>query len=80
MGTREKLIAKIESKPTRHDITLSEIKSYLEYFDFVQVRQNGSHRHFLHRESGKLITIVEHNGVVKASYVAAAASVVHGVD
>ena len=69
MGTREKLIKRVESRPVRHDITLSELSAYLSCFGFHQVRQRGSHRQFLHPKSGHLLTIAEHDGNIAAAYV-----------
>lgn len=69
MSSKDKLIAKIESSKIRKDVTLEELTSYLGFFGIVCARTRGSHRQFIHRNSGKVLTVASHNNCVKACYI-----------
>ena len=52
MGKKEKLIAKIETKPIRSDILFDELEQYYNYFGYYAKKQNAtSHIQFV--KSGK---------------------------
>ena len=70
MGKKfEALAKKMEQKPVRSDLTLSEVTKYLNHYGFEQVRQKGSHRFFRYKDGCIGITIVEHGGIVNPPYI-----------
>lgn len=68
MGKNDKLIERIESTPVRKDITPEELERYLTIHGFVNARQKGSHRTYVH-ESGEVFTVVVTQKPIKPCYV-----------
>ncbi len=60
----EKLIEKMEQQP--NGIRPKEAEKVLEAYGYVPVRQKGSHKHYLNKEKGDLITIKQENPLKKA--------------
>lgn len=52
MSQKEKLISKMQSKPTPKMVEFSDFKKYLEYYGFVLDRTSGSHNMFVHPKNG----------------------------
>ena len=76
MGKKEKLIAKIETKPIRSDILFDELEQYYNYFGYYAKKQNAtSHIQFV--KSGKRPVTVKKQNPVKCSYVKQAIAIVH---
>lgn len=79
MGKMEKLIAKIESKPIRTDISYTELERYYNHFGYFAKKQNGtSHVQFV--KPGKTPVTVKKQSPVKSCYVKQAITVVHDDD
>lgn len=64
MSTTEKLIDKMKRQP--HGIRPEEAEKVLKAFNYIPVRQKGSHKHYLNSASGDLITIKQENPLKKA--------------
>ena len=69
MGKNEKLINKIESKPTRKDITPDELEKYLKIHGFESNRQVGSHKNYINKKAGLVFTVVVNKNPIKPCYV-----------
>ena len=64
MPSIEKIIEKMNRQP--HGIRLEEAEKVLKAYDYVFVRQRGSHRQYLNHTTGDLITIKQENPLKKA--------------
>lgn len=64
MAKVEKIIEKMKSQP--NGIRMSEIELVLKHYEYVEIRQKGSHRHF--SNGSDLITIKVENPL-KVAYV-----------
>lgn len=63
MPTVDKIIEKMKRKPNA--IRPTEAEKVLKAFGYEAVRQRGSHKHYLNRQSGNLITIKQDNPLKK---------------
>lgn len=63
MANIEKLIKKMKNKP--NSIRPEEAEKVLIYFNYIPVRQKGSHKHYLNKKTGDLITIKQENPLKK---------------
>ena len=61
MANIEKLIEKMKNKP--NSIRPEEAEKVLIYFNYI--RQKGSHKHYLNKKTGDLITIKQENPLKK---------------
>ena len=64
MPTVKKLIEKMKRQP--NGIRSEETDKVLAAYNYVPVRQKGSHKHYLNKETGDLITIKQENPLKKA--------------
>jgi predicted RNA binding protein YcfA (HicA-like mRNA interferase family) len=60
----EKIINKMKRQP--NGIRQEEADKVLKAYGYELVRQKGSHRHYLNKETGELITIKQENPLKKA--------------
>lgn len=63
MSTVEKIIRKM--KPQPNGIRMEEASKVLNAYGYKYVRQKGSHRHYLNKETGDLITIKQESPLKK---------------
>ncbi|MCH5259059.1 MAG: type II toxin-antitoxin system HicA family toxin [Lachnospiraceae bacterium] len=63
MPTVEKIIEKMKRQP--NSTRVSEAEKVLNAFGYEAVRQKGSHKHYLNKRSGDLITIKQENPLKK---------------
>ena len=63
MANIEKLIDKMKNQP--NGIRLEEAEKVLIYFNYLPVRQKGSHKHYLNEKTGDLITIKQETPLKK---------------
>lgn len=54
-----KIIEKMKNQP--NSIRLEEVEKVLKHYEYEFVRQKGSHRHYLNKATGDLITIKQEN-------------------
>lgn len=66
MSNVKKLIEKMKQQP--NGIRPEEVEKVLGAYGYVPVRQKGSHKHYLNRETGNLITIKQES-LLKKAYV-----------
>ena len=67
MSRLEKLIAHLCSEPP--EASFSDVQKLLEAFDFLEVRANGSHHIFRHKD-GRMIVVPKKSGCkVKRTYI-----------
>ena len=59
----DKIIEKMKRQPNA--IRLIEAEKVLNAFGYEAVRQKGSHKHYLNKQSGNLITIKQENPLKK---------------
>lgn len=64
MPNVEKLIEKMKQQP--NGIRPEEAEKVLGAYGYVPSRQKGSHKHYLNKETGDLITIKQENPLKKA--------------
>lgn len=64
MPSTEKIIDKMKRQP--NGIRLEESEKVLKEYGYELVRQKGSHRHYLNKNTGDLITIKQENPLKKA--------------
>lgn len=57
MSKHEKLLKKINEKPTRSDITFNEVGSLLLHKGFEKFEGSGSRVKFVHKEKGLLVSL-----------------------
>jgi len=60
----KKLIEKMKQQP--NGMRPEEIDKVLAAYGYVPARQKGSHKHYLNKETGDLITIKQENPLKKA--------------
>lgn len=60
----KKLIEKMKQQP--NGIRPEEIDKVLTAYGYIPARQKGSHKHYLNKETGDLITIKQENPLKKA--------------
>lgn len=60
----DKIIEKMKSQP--NGIRPEEVEKVLKSYGYEYVRQKGSHRHYLNKATGDLITIKQENPLKKA--------------
>ena len=58
-----KLIEKMKQQP--NGIRPEEVEKVLWTYGYIPVRQKGSHKHYLNKETGDLITIKQENPLKK---------------
>lgn len=58
-----KIIDKMKSQP--NGIKPEEIEKVLKFYGYIPVRQKGSHKHYLNKKNGDLITIKQENPLKK---------------
>lgn len=63
MANMDKLIEKMQRQP--NGIRPEEAEKVLRDFGYEPVRQKGSHKHYLNKETGDLITIKQENPLKK---------------
>lgn len=63
MASIEKIIAKMKRQP--NGVRIEEAERVLEALGYQLVRQKGSHRQYLNRETGELTTIKQENPLKK---------------
>ena len=63
MPTVEKIIEKMKRQP--NSTRVSEAEKVLNAFGYEAVRQKGSHRHYLNKKNGDLITIKQETPLKK---------------
>ena len=66
MPSIEKIIEKMKNQP--NGIRFSEIEKVLNYLEYYETRQKGSHKRFKNKEKQESITLPEQNPI-KAVYV-----------
>ena len=60
----------MRSKPIPSDVTFDEMKKYLEHYDFILDRTNGSHNVFVHEKLSDELVIPTIGGrLVKPIYI-----------
>ncbi len=59
----EKIISKMKNQP--HGIRLEEVEKVLKYYGYELDRQRGSHKQYLNKKTGDLITIKKENPLKK---------------
>ncbi len=64
MSNIEKIIFKMKNQPS--GIRLEEAEKVLKYYGYELDRQKGSHKQYLNKETGNLITIKRENPLKKA--------------
>ena len=64
MPTVDKIIEKMKQQP--NGIRAVEAEKVLKAFGYEAVRQKGSHKHYLNKKSGNLITIKQDTPLKKA--------------
>lgn len=64
MPSVEKIIEKMKCQP--NGIRPEEVEKVLKAYGYHPVRQKGSHKHYLNRNSGDLITIKQESPLKKA--------------
>ena len=64
MPTVDKIIEKMKRQP--NGIKLFEAEKVLEAYGYEPVRQKGSHRHYLNKGTGDLITVKQESPLKKA--------------
>lgn len=64
MSTVDKIIDKMHRQP--NGIRAVDAEKVLNAFGYEAVRQRGSHRHYLNKKSGDLVTIKQENPLKKA--------------
>ena len=64
MPTVDKIIEKMKQQPNA--IRAVEAEKVLKAFGYEAVRQKGSHKHYLNKKSGNLITIKQDTPLKKA--------------
>ncbi len=60
----KKLIEKMKQQP--NGVRPEEIEKVLGAYGYILARQKGSHKHYLNKETGDLITIKQENPLKKA--------------
>lgn len=60
----EKIIEKMHQQP--NGIKPEEAEKVLGAYGYISARQKGSHKHYLNRETGDLITVKQENPLKKA--------------
>lgn len=60
----DKIIEKMKNQP--NGIRPEELEKVLKHYGYEYVRQKGSHRHYLNKSTGDLITIKQENPLKKA--------------
>lgn len=63
MPSAEKLIEKMKQQP--NGIRPEEVEKVLGAYGYFPVRQKGSHKHYLNKKTGDLITIKQENPLKK---------------
>ena len=63
MPTVDKIIEKMKQQP--NGIRAVDAEKVLKAFGYEAVRQKGSHKHYLNKKSGKLITIKQETPLKK---------------
>lgn len=66
MPSVEKIIEKMKSQP--NGVRPEEAEKVLKSYGYENVRQKGSHRHYLNKSTGDLITIKQENPL-KIAYI-----------
>lgn len=66
MSTAEKIIEKMRRQP--NGIRPEEAEKILKEYGYEAVRQKGSHKHYLNKATGDLITIKQENPLKKAQH------------
>ena len=66
MPSTEKIIEKMKAQP--NGVRLEEAEKVLKSYGYECVRQKGSHRHYLNKTTGDLITI-KYENLLKKVYV-----------
>jgi predicted RNA binding protein YcfA (HicA-like mRNA interferase family) len=61
MAKVDKLIEKMKARP--NGIRFAEIAKVLQYHGYIEVRVDGSHHQFRHKETGDVQTIIFRNPV-----------------
>ncbi len=64
MSSVKKIIDKMKCQP--NGIRPEEAEKVLSFFEYVPARQKGSHKHYLNKYTGDLITIKQDNPLKKA--------------
>lgn len=64
MPSVKKLIEKMKQQP--NGIRPEEAEKVLGAYQYISVRQKGSHKHYLNKETGDLITIKQETPLKKA--------------
>ncbi len=64
MPSIKKLIEKMKHQP--NGIRTEEVEKVLGAYGYIPVRKKGSHKHYLNKETGDLITIKQENPLKKA--------------
>ena len=64
MPNVKKLIEKMKQQP--NGIRPEEVEKVLSAYGYIPARQKGSHKHYLNKETGDLITIKQENPLKKA--------------
>ena len=59
MSRHEKLILKLNSKPTPSDVKWDELKAVLKHLGFEMLTNKGSRRKFVHLETKEIISLHE---------------------
>ena len=63
MPTVDKIIEKMKQQP--NGIRAVDTEKVLNAFGYEAIRQKGSHKHYLNKKSGELITIKQENPLKK---------------
>lgn len=64
MGNIKKIIEKMKNQP--NGIRPEEVDKVLNAYGYIAVRQKGSHKQYLNKKTGDLITIKQENPLKKA--------------
>lgn len=64
MPNVKKLIEKMKEQP--NGVRPEEVEKVLGAYGYIPVRQKGSHKHYLNKETGDLITIKQENPLKKS--------------
>lgn len=77
MSKDDKLIEKIEQRPTRHDITYEELEKYYKLHGFFPEKYKGTSHVMFKNKEGIRVSVPKKN-IVKPTYVKQAVENVHG--
>lgn len=64
VGNIQKIVEKMKRQP--NGIRPDEVESVLRAYGYFPARQKGSHKHYLNKKTGDLITIKQENPIKKA--------------